>query len=75
MIHNFNNFINEELRIDKLDEKTLDQLKKNLMHRLSEYKTAILANIVYNMVTNKVEYKETEGVEYFDLININIILR
>jgi polyphosphate kinase 2 len=42
---------------------------------LSEYKTAILANIVYNMVTNKVEYKETEGVEYFDLININIILR
>jgi polyphosphate kinase 2 len=75
MIQNFYNFIKEELRIDKLDEKTLDQLKKNLMHRLSEYKIAILANIVYNMTTNKVEYKETEGVEYFDLININIILR
>ena len=75
MIHNFNNFINEELRIDKLDDKSLNQLKLNLMDRLTEYKNSILANIVYNMSTNKVEYKETEGVEYFDLINIDIILR
>ena len=75
MIHNFNNFINEELRLDKLDDKSLNQLKSNLMTRLTEYKNSILANIVYNMSTNKVEYKETEGVEYFDLINIDIILR
>ena len=75
MIHNFNNFINEELRIDKLDDKSLNQLKLNLMARLNEYKNSILANIFYNMNTNKVEYKEIEGVEYFDLINIGIILR
>jgi hypothetical protein len=75
MIHNFNNFINEELRLDKIDDKSLNQLKLNLMARLNEYKNSILANIVYNMSTNKVEYKETEGVEYFDLINIDIILR
>lgn len=75
MIQNFNNFIKEELRIDKLDEKTLKQLKKNLMQRLSEYKNAILSNIVYNLKTNKVEYKETEGVEYFDLVDIKVILR
>lgn len=75
MIQNFNNFIKEELRIDKLDEKTLNQLKRNLMQRLSEYKNAILSNIVYNLKTNKIEYKETEGVEYFDLVDIKVILR
>ena len=63
MIQNFNNFINEELRIDKLDDKSLNQLKLNLMDRLSEYRTYILNNIVYNMATNKVEYKEFENID------------
>jgi len=63
MIQNFNNFINEELRIDKLDDKSLNQLKLNLMDRLSEYRTYILNNIIYNMATNKVEYKEFENID------------
>jgi polyphosphate kinase 2 len=69
MIKKFYNFINEELRIDKLDKETVDQLKINLMSILSEYRTYILANIEYNLKTNKVEYRN------FDKIDIPVILR
>ena len=69
MIFNFNNFLNEELRIEKMDEKTLETLKRNLMFRLNEYRNSILDNIFYNMRTNKVEYTK------FDSINIAVILR
>lgn len=68
MIFNFTKF-NEEVRIEDMDEKTLDATKKHLMFRLGEYKNYILANIVYNMTTNKVEYKD------FDRIDIRVILR
>ena len=46
MIQNFNNFTNEELRLDKLDDKSLNQLKLNLVDRLSEYRNYILNNIL-----------------------------
>ena len=69
MLFRFNKFINEEIRIEKMDEPTLISLKKNLMFRLGEYRTYILANIEYNFTTNKVEYKK------FDKIDINIIIR
>jgi hypothetical protein len=68
MIQNFNNFTNEELRLDKLDDKSLNQLKLNLVDRLSEYRTYILNNIVYNMVTNKVEYKEFENIDILTIL-------
>lgn len=69
MIYNFSKFINEELRIDKLDDKTLIKLKENLIHRLNEYRTYILNNINYNLKTNKIEYRN------FDHIDIPIIMR
>ena len=69
MIVNFTNFINEEIRIEQMDEKTLDSVKKNLMFRLGEYRTYILDNIVYNMRTNKIEFKN------FEKIDIQVITR
>jgi len=69
MISKFKNFINEEFKIEKMDEKTLDSLKLNLMFRLGEYRTYILSNIEYNLTTNKIEYKN------FDRIEIKVILR
>jgi len=69
MISKFKNFINEEVKIEKMDEKTLDSLKVNLMFRLGEYRTYILSNIEYNLTTNKIEYKN------FDRIEIKVILR
>jgi len=69
MLFRFNKFINEEIRIEKMDEPTLVSLKKNLMFRLGEYRTYILANIEYNFTTNKVEYKK------FDKIDIPVITR
>jgi hypothetical protein len=69
MIKNFNFFVNEELRIDKMDLKTLETFKINLLTRLNEYRTYILANIEYNLLTNKIEYKD------FDRIDIKVIIR
>ncbi len=68
MIIKFQKF-NEEIHIEDMDEKTLDSTKKHLMFRLGEYKNYILANINYNMLTNKVEYKD------FDRIDIRVIMR
>lgn len=69
MIIKFRNFINEEVKIEKMDDKTIDSLKRNLMFRLGEYRTYILSNIEYNLLTNKIEYKEFERIE------IKVILR
>jgi polyphosphate kinase 2 len=68
MIFNFNKF-NEEISISKLDDATLKDTKQQLMFRLSEYRTYILANIEYNFTTNKIEYKN------FDRIDIKVIMR
>lgn len=62
-------FINEGLSIEELDKKTLKVLKNNLINRLGEYRSYILDNIVYNTITNKIEYK------HFSRIEIDIILR
>ena len=69
MIFNFNKFINEEISISKLDDATLEDTKNQLMYRLSEYRVYILANIHYNLLTNKIEYKN------FDRIDIKVIMR
>jgi polyphosphate kinase 2 len=69
MIYNFLKYINEELKIDQMDDKTLDSIKRNLMFRLNEYKVYILSNIEYDFSTNKVIYKN------FEKIDIPIILR
>jgi polyphosphate kinase 2 len=68
MIFNFNKF-NEEISISKLDDATLKDTKQQLMYRLGEYRTYILANIKYDFTTNKVEYKN------FDRIDIKVIMR
>jgi polyphosphate kinase 2 len=68
MIFNFNKF-NEEISISKLDDATLKDTKQQLMYRLGEYRAYILANIEYNFLTNKVEYKN------FDRIDIKVIMR
>ncbi len=69
MVKKFNYFIKEELRIEKMDLRTLEMLKINLLTRLNEYRTYILANINYNTLTNKIEYKD------FDRIDIKVIIR
>jgi polyphosphate kinase 2 len=69
MVKKFNYFIKEELRIEKMDLRTLEMLKINLLTRLNEYRTYILANINYNTLTNKIEYKD------FDRIDIKVIVR
>jgi polyphosphate kinase 2 len=65
------NFIkfNEEINISTLDEKTLKATVDNFKFRLNEYRTYILANIFYNLKTNKVEYKN------FERIDIRVIMR
>lgn len=65
----FNNFINEELRISKLDDKTLKVTKENLLIRLNEYKDFILSNIQYNTKTNKIEYKK------FEKLDVKVMMR
>jgi len=69
MIFNFNKFINEELNIYKMDDATLEDAKNQLMFRLSEYRVYILTNIHYNIITNKIEYKN------FERIDIKVIMR
>lgn len=59
----------EEVLIEDMEQKSIETLKTNLLFRFSEYKNYILANIIYNFTTNKVEYRD------FDFIDIKIILR
>ena len=68
MILNFNKF-NEEVSISDLDENTLKSTVDNFKFRLNEYRTYILANIEYNLKTNKIEYKN------FDKVDIKVIMR
>lgn len=69
MIKKWNLFLNEELKIQDMDEKTLQVVKSNLMDRLQEYRESILANISYNLSTQSVEYKD------FSNIDIPVIMR
>lgn len=59
----------EEILIEDLDENSLKTLKQNILFRLGEYRTYILANIIYNFETNKVEFRE------FSSIDIRVIIR
>ena len=59
----FIDFINEELRIDKMDPQSVDAIKRNLLVRLEEYKRSILDNIVYDFSTNTVSYKNFENID------------
>ena len=69
MLKKFSNFLKEELWIEDMDKNSVDTLKKNLLFRLSEYRTFILSNINYNFETNKVEYKD------FNIIDIKVMIR
>lgn len=69
VLKKFVDFLNEELRIDKIDPKSLDTLKQNMLARLEEYKDYILSNIEYNTKTNKIEYKN------FDKLQVDIMMR
>jgi polyphosphate kinase 2 len=68
-LRKFLDFIKEELRIDKMDPENIEQIKRNILARLVEYKSSILDNIVYDFQTNKVEYKSFEKIE------VDIIMR
>ena len=68
MIFKFRKF-NEEISISNIDDATLKSTKDNFKFRLNEYRTYMLANIEYNLKTNKVEYKN------FDKIDIKTIIR
>lgn len=66
---NINEFLIEGLSIEDLDKKTLKLLKNNIIYKLDEYRLYILNNIVYNTITNKIEYKG------FSKIDVKTILR
>lgn len=66
---NINKFLIEGLSIEDLDKKTLKLLKNNIIYKLGEYRLYILNNIVYNTMTNKIEYKD------FSKIDVKTILR
>jgi len=63
MLKKFLNFINEELNISDMDDNSIETLKNNLLFRLSELRTSVLNNIIYNFSTNKVEYKDFNEVD------------
>jgi hypothetical protein len=69
MILKFNNYIKEELNIEKMDNETLKTLKKNFIYRITEYKTYILSNISVDRGKKEVEYKN------FNSVDLNVILR
>lgn len=69
MISDFRNFINEKLKIEKMDSYTLSKIKDNLVDRLNEYKESILSNIKYDIKTNKISYED------FENIDISVMLR
>jgi hypothetical protein len=69
MILKFNNYIKEELNIEKMDNETLRTLKKNFICRITEYKTYILSNISVDRGKKEVEYKN------FNSVDLNVILR
>jgi polyphosphate kinase 2 len=62
-VKQFIQFLSEEVRIDKMDAESLELIKKNLIKRLNEYKISILDNIVYNLSTNKIEYKDYSNID------------
>lgn len=63
MILNFNTFINEKLKLDKLDSKSLFKIKDNLVERLNEYKEFILSSIKYDMESREVKYVNFENID------------
>lgn len=67
MLLKYKQFIKEELKISKIDNKTLDVLIGNVKYRLLEYKNYLLSNI--EILDNKVFYKE------FDRLEKRIIIR
>lgn len=69
MITRYHNYINEDLKIKDIDDKTLNTLENNFIDKLKEYKEYILSNIEVDPSTNKIKYKE------FDKLNIDTIVR
>jgi hypothetical protein len=69
MILKFNNYIKEELNVEKMDKETSKILKKNFIYRITEYKTYILSNIYVDRGKKEVEYKN------FNSVDLNVILR
>lgn len=61
-------YINEELNISKMNVNDFNKLTLDITSNLDQYKNSILANIEYNLKTNKVEYRD------FNNINISQIL-
>ena len=59
---------NEEIKINKMDDKSLEAFKSNLIFRLDEIREYVLSNIVYNLKTNKIEYKD------FKRIDVSVII-
>ena len=66
-LYKFIDFMKEELRIDKMDPKSLEQVKKKILKRINEYRNFILDNIEYDLKTNKIVYKDFEEIDV-DLI-------
>jgi len=69
MLKKFAKFIFEDLKVEDLDEKSLDQIKDNFLNRLTEYRTYILSSIVYDTNTEQLVFNNLEQID------IPVILR
>ena len=69
MLKKFVEFIFEDLKVEDLDEKSLDQIKGNFLNRLTEYRTYILSSIVYDTNTEQLVFDNLEQID------IPVILR
>jgi polyphosphate kinase 2 len=69
MLKKFVKFIFEDLKVEDLDEKSLDQIKDNFLIRLTEYRTYILSSIVYDTNTEQLVFDNLEQID------IPVILR
>ena len=51
-----------ELNVSKMSDDEFDKITSRLISNLEAYKNLILENIIYNIKTNKIEYKENISI-------------
>jgi polyphosphate kinase 2 len=60
---------NESLNISKLSDQEFEKLVNKVENNLNQYKFYILDNIEYNLLTNKVEYKDFTNIEITSMLS------
>lgn len=63
------NEIFEELNVSKMTDQEFDQTILKIKKNLEQYKNGILDNLVYNVKTNKVEFKKFENINVEQILS------